>query len=106
MILWSFSYEIITLIYGVKFLPSIDILGVLSWAILLFFLNFLLSNMLIASGLEKVNTWNLVGVTALNIILNLVLIPLYGGIGSAWATLFCEIVLIVMLSLQVRKLLE
>lgn len=106
LILWSFSYEIITLIYGDKFLPSIDILDVLSWAILLFFLNFLLSNMLIASGLEKVNTWNLVGATVLNIILNLFLIPLYGGIGSAWATLFCEIVLIVMLSLQVRKLLE
>jgi O-antigen/teichoic acid export membrane protein len=103
---WSFSYEIITLIYGDKFLPSIDILDILSWAILLFFVNFLLSNMLIASGLERINTWNLVGATVLNIILNLALIPLYGGIGSAWATLFCEIVLIVMLSLQVRKSFE
>ena len=104
--LWNFSYEIITLIYGDKFLPSIDVLKIISWAILLFFVNFLLSNMLIASGLERINTWNLVGVTVLNIILNLVLIPLYGGIGSAWATLFCETVLIVALSLQVRKSLE
>jgi O-antigen/teichoic acid export membrane protein len=104
--LWSFSYEIITLIYGDKFLPSIDVLDILSWAILLFFVNFLLSNILIASGMERINTWNLLGATVLNVILNLALIPLYGGIGSAWATLFCEIVLIAALSLQIRKSFE
>ena len=104
LVLWGFSHGIITLIYGDKFLPSINVLDILSWAILLFFINFLLSNVLIASGREMINTWNLVGATALNIILNLALIPSYGAIGAAWATLFCEIMLIVVLSLQSRKL--
>ena len=102
--LWGFSHRIITFMYGDKFLPSISVLDILSGVILLFFINFLLSNILIISGWERINTWNLVGATALNAILNLTLIPLYGAIGAAWATLFCEVGLIALLSLQVQKL--
>ena len=101
--LWVFSQGIITLMYGDTFFPSISVLDILSGVILLFFINFLLSNILIISGRERVNTWNLVGATVLNVILNLALIPLYGAIGAAWATLFCEVGLIALLSLQVRK---
>jgi O-antigen/teichoic acid export membrane protein len=104
--LWVFSHGIITFMYGDQFLPSIYVLDILSGAILLFFINFLLSNTLIISGREKINTWILVGATVLNIILNLVLIPIYGALGAACATLFCEVGLIAALSLQVQKVLE
>jgi O-antigen/teichoic acid export membrane protein len=104
--LWVFSHEIITLMYGGKFLPSLAVLDILSGVILLFFINFLLSNILIISGRERINTWNLAGATVLNVILNLALIPLYGAIGAAWASLFCEAGLIAVLSLQVQKLLK
>ena len=104
--LWGFSHGIISFIYGDQFLPSIKVLDILSWAILLFFINFLFSSILIASGRESVNTWGLVGATVLNIILNLALIPLYGAIGAGWATLFCEIGLLVALSLQIQKSFE
>ncbi len=103
LVLWSFSHEVIRTMYGNKFLPSADILEILSWAILLFFINFLLSNLLIASGRERINAWNLIVATVLNISLNLIWIPRYEAIGAAWATLFCEAGLIVALSLQVRK---
>lgn len=106
LVLWSFSHEVIRTIYGNKFLPSADILEVLSWAILLFFVNFLLSNLLIASGREKINAWNLIGATVLNLSLNLIWIPKYGAIGSAWATLLCEVGLIAALILQVRKVIK
>ena len=92
--------------YGDQFLPSIEVLDILSGVILLFFINFLLSNILIISGRERINTWNLAGATVLNVILNLALIPLYGAIGAAWASLFCEAGLIAVLSLQVQKLLK
>jgi O-antigen/teichoic acid export membrane protein len=101
--LWVFSQGIIILMYGDTFLPSISVLDILSGVVLLFFINFLLSNILIISGRERINTWNLVGATVLNVTLNLALIPLYGAIGAAWATLFCEVWLIVVLSLQVQK---
>lgn len=106
LVLWGFSPEFIMMIYGDKFFPSVDVLEILSWAILLFFINFLLSHVLITSGREKVNSWSLVVATVLNIILNLVWIPQYGAIGAAWATLFCEVALIAMLCLQVQKTFE
>jgi O-antigen/teichoic acid export membrane protein len=106
LVLWGFSHEVIRAIYGDKFLLSADILDILSWAILLFFLNFLLSSLLIASGREKINAWNLVGATVLNIVLNLTWIPRYEAIGAAWATLLCEIMLIVALSIQARKIFD
>ena len=105
-VLWGFSHEIIVLIYGEKFLPSIEVLNILSLAVLLFFVNFLLSNVLIISDREMINTWNMMGVTVLNIILNLVWIPQYGAVGAAWATLFCEVALIVALSFQAYKILR
>ncbi len=77
LVLWGFSHRIITLMYGDKFFPSIDVLDILSGAVFLFVISFLLSNVLIASGRERINTWNLVGATVLNVILNLALIPLY-----------------------------
>ncbi|MBT5762798.1 MAG: hypothetical protein HOI59_02940, partial [Nitrospina sp.] len=103
LVLWGFSSEIITIVFGDEFSPSIAVLNILSGAIFLFFLNFLLSNLLISSGREIINTWNLVGATILNIILNLILIPQYGAIGAAWSTLFCEGALILVLGIEVQK---
>ena len=101
---FSFSNEIIGLIYGNGFLFSVKVLDVLAMAISLSFLIFLLSNILIVSGREMTNTWILVGATILNIALNLVWIPVHGAIGAAWATVICEIVLIGVLGFQFRKL--
>jgi len=101
--LWFFSDQIITLIYGEQFIPSVIVLSILSAGVFLFFMNFLLSNTLITSGREKTNTWNLVIATILNVLLNLALIPKYGAEGAAWATVFCEGALVAAMSLQVRK---
>ena len=103
LLLWGFSHEIIHMIYGDKFNPSGEVLGVLAIAVFLFFINFLLSNVLITSGRERVNTWNLLAATVLNIALNMIWIPQYGMMGAAWATVLCEVVLVAALSLEVRK---
>jgi O-antigen/teichoic acid export membrane protein len=103
LVFFSFSNEIIGLIYGNDFLFSVKILEILAIAIALSFLIFLLSNILIVSGREMTNTWNLVGATAFNIALNFVWIPMHGALGAAWATVFCEMVLILVLGFQSRK---
>ena len=56
LVLWGFSREIILLIYGDNFLPSIAMLNILSWAVFLFFIHFfnsenVLSKMYSASSL-------------------------------------------------------
>ena len=104
LVFYSFSNEIIGLIYGNGFLFSVKVLDVLVIAISLSFLIFLLSNILIVSGREITNTWSLVGATILNVVLNLAWIPMHGAIGAAWATVVCEIVLIGVLGFQSRKL--
>jgi stage V sporulation protein B len=104
LVFYSFSNEIIGLIYGNGFLFSVKVLDVLAIAISLSFLIFLLSNILIVSGREITNTWSLVGATILNVVLNLAWIPVHGAIGAAWATVVCEIVLIGVLGFQSRKL--
>jgi O-antigen/teichoic acid export membrane protein len=104
LVFFSFSNEIIGLIYGNGFLFSVKVLDVLAIAISLSFLIFLLSNILIVSGLEMTNAWSLVGATILNIALNFAWIPVHGAIGAAWATVVCEIVLIGVLGFRSRKL--
>ena len=106
LVLWSFSREIIRMIYGDKFFPSANILDILAVATLFFFISFLLSHVLIAIGREKIDTWYLAGAAVLNITLNFAWIPQYGAIGAAWATLLCEIVLVAMLSFQIQKSFE
>ena len=103
LVFFGFSNEIIGLIYGDNFLFSVKILEILAIAIALSFLIFLLSNILIVSGWEMTNTWSLIGATIFNIALNLAWIPEHGAIGAAWATVVCEIALIVILGLQSRK---
>jgi O-antigen/teichoic acid export membrane protein len=103
LVFFSFSNEIIGLIYGNDFLFSVKILEILAIAIALSFLIFLLSNILIVSGREMTNTWSLVGATALNVTLNLAWIPVHGAVGAAWATVVCEMALIMVLGVQSRK---
>jgi O-antigen/teichoic acid export membrane protein len=104
LVFFSFSNEIVGLIYGEAFLFSVEILEILAISIPLSFLIFLLSNTLIVAGQEMTNAWSLVGATVINIFLNLAWIPVHGALGAAWATVICEIVLIGVLGFQSRKL--
>ncbi len=103
---FNFSFEIIDLMYGNDFLFSAEVLKILATAMALSFLIFLLSNVLIVSGQEKTNTWVLVGATLLNIFLNLIWIPPHGAIGAAWSTVFCEMLLVIVLYFQSWKILK
>ena len=104
--IFYYSFEIVDLIYGDYFLRSSEILKILAIAIVLSFLIFLLSNILIILGQEHKNARFLVGATLLNLILNLIWIPKHGAIGAAWSTVFCEIALIIVLCFQTEKILK
>ena len=82
--------EIIALIYGSKFLPSAMALEILIWAEFFIFIDVLLSQMLFSINKENITMINAGLGAALNIGLNLVLIPRLGIEGSALATLATE----------------
>jgi stage V sporulation protein B len=89
MILFTqFPTEIITFLFGVNYIESSNLLIILSIA--LFFTLFQGCNYQVLAGLSKIKQRNYLlyigGI--LNIILNIILIKLYGVIGAAYSTLF------------------
>jgi len=87
VIVSSISYWIITLLYGNEFIESADILSIHIWTGVFVFHVSLRSRVLISDNLQRYSMlFMLVGVV-INIICNILLIPQYGGVGAAYASL-------------------
>jgi O-antigen/teichoic acid export membrane protein len=82
-----FSDQIILLLFGNEFLPAAPVLTIYIWAGVAVFLGVASSQYLINENLTKLSFFRTLFGMILNVILNLVLIPIYGIIGSAVATL-------------------
>jgi O-antigen/teichoic acid export membrane protein len=95
--------EIVTMIYGAKFLPSVAALDILIWAEFFVFLDVLLGQMLLSINKEKITMINAGVGAALNIGLNLILIPRLGIEGSALATLATEFYFFVMSFVMLQR---
>jgi len=94
LILWLAADPIILLLYGERFADCAPILRALAPCVLLTFVNFLLTHMLVALGLVRQQMVISLGLIGLNIGLNLWWIPLWGGVGAAWATAVTELALL------------
>lgn len=82
-----FSQQIIVLFYGKQFLSSSPVLSLLIWAEIFVFMGVVNNAILVAAHKQIVDPL-FTGVSALiNIVLNFLLIPHYGFIGAAIATL-------------------
>lgn len=82
-----FSGDIINILFGSEFSSASPVLTIYIWAGVAVFLGVASSQYLINENLTKLSfVRNLVGMV-LNIVLNFILIPIYGLIGSAVATL-------------------
>ncbi|HWQ20818.1 MAG TPA: flippase, partial [Methanotrichaceae archaeon] len=82
--------NIIGLIYGPGFLPAVGPLSILIWAEFLVFMDVLLGQMLLSINRER---WSMASAgigSALNILLNIILIPRVGMVGAALATFSTE----------------
>jgi O-antigen/teichoic acid export membrane protein len=89
-LLFLFSGKIIPLIFGEKFSKSIPSMQILSWTIVFLFPTHLLSNTLHAVKQHKMFALIAGGGAVFNIILNLILIPIFSLMGAAIATLLTE----------------
>lgn len=82
-----FSSDIIKILYGSRFLPSAPILTIYIWAGVAVFLGVASSQYLVTENFTKISFFRTaIGMVA-NVVLNILLIPNYGIIGSAFATL-------------------
>ena len=100
----SFSSKIM-LVFGAEYISSSSILIVLTIAT--FFQTVLggAGPILSMSGYTRIVFWNSLVAFMLNIILNIILIPKYGIMGAAWATLISLLVIGVLRIIEVKKIL-
>jgi O-antigen/teichoic acid export membrane protein len=88
--------RLITLVFGVKYAAAGGLFTVLVWALVPMFLHFGLTFVLIASNRQKVFIFESVIYLAVSVSANLMLIPRYGIMGSAYAALLSESTLLAM----------
>jgi O-antigen/teichoic acid export membrane protein len=81
------------LLFGEEFLPAADVVGFIALTMLPVGLNFVMGTLVAASGRQGRANVLIVGVTALNLALNAVLIPRWGVHGAAFTTLATELLL-------------
>lgn len=86
-LMWLFSEYLVNIIYGEQYQGAAEILQVHVWAIFFVYLGCVQGIYWVAEGLHKVFLYQTLLSAILNIVLNLYLIPVYSGLGAAWATL-------------------
>ncbi|MGH2396978.1 MAG: polysaccharide biosynthesis C-terminal domain-containing protein, partial [bacterium] len=92
--LWAFREALIRLLYGPGFGPAVPVLSVLAFAVPLDFLVALKGTSYIARRQERLAFFCVAGAALANVLANLILIPTYGIIGSAWATVGAYVILL------------
>jgi PST family polysaccharide transporter len=92
VLIYFFSGPVIMLLFGSKFLPSVGVLEMYIWSVVFIYGGVAINQLLVIEEGQKVILYKtLIGV-CLNIVLNVVLIPQYGAMGAAVATLATQFV--------------
>lgn len=86
ILIFLFSTKIM-LLFGADFIQSSEALIILAIGTSIFAIFGVSSTALVVSGYQKLNLINALSATIINICLNIILIPKYGIMGAAWATL-------------------
>jgi len=105
-ILWVIIPYFLPLIFGGKFIPSVDVVRAMLPGIVIFVLPRILNSRFAGIGQPKVLIAIFVPALIINILLNLLWIPYFGGVGAAWASnvsyAFGAITLLIVYSVQMQ----
>jgi len=87
IVITLFASQIVILLYGEKFISASPVLQIYIWSAVATFLGVASSQFLVAENLTKISFYRTLIGMIINVILNFILIPRVGIIGSAIATL-------------------
>ncbi|PXF61270.1 MAG: flippase [Candidatus Methanogaster sp.] len=96
--------RIILLIFGAEYVPSVIVLQILIWVIVLIFARTAFERVLEAANRQIIVTEVFGGCALLNVILNVILIPKYSYIGAAIATLITDFAVFVLIFIWSLKI--
>ncbi|MEZ4836792.1 MAG: polysaccharide biosynthesis C-terminal domain-containing protein, partial [Caldilineaceae bacterium] len=88
------AHEIIPLLFSDDYLPAIPALRIVIWVVPLMFTSEFLGYVVIINGQEKRAARSVFISTSVNVMLNLIVVPMYGFIGAAVMTCVTEMVLV------------
>jgi O-antigen/teichoic acid export membrane protein len=90
-------------LFGEEFLPAVVPLRWLMPAALALSVNSLAMNYLASTGMPAITVYSPAVAAVLNIAANLWLVPLYGGIGAAWASLASYLVMLALSTIYLAR---
>jgi len=103
VLFWLGADQIINLVYGKAYLSAVIVMQIMSFIIIIRFFTYSSAESITAINKQKIRA-TIEGITAgLNVVLNLILIPLYSYTGSAIATLISELVLGVLFYIYIEN---
>lgn len=110
LVLFLFASSIIQIISTEAYIhttvmgyTAVDAMRIVVWIFLVYFISSLYTYALIARGEQKQMMYINAVVAVLNIIGNLIFIPMYSFIGSAWVTLVTQVFLLILTWWYVKK---
>ncbi|MGM9670806.1 MAG: flippase [Oscillospiraceae bacterium] len=98
------AHPLIRLLYGASYLPAVRPLQIIVWYTAFSYLGVARNAWIVCENLQKYLKYLYMGAAAINIALNLVLIPLWGASGAAGASLITQISTTVFLPAVIRPL--
>jgi PST family polysaccharide transporter len=98
-----FGRYAILLLFGTKYLPAAHILSVLIWSGPFVFMGCISNTQLIHENWTQLVLWRSVAGAIVNVGLNVLLIPHFGAMGSAFATLIAQCATAYLMELFTRK---
>jgi PST family polysaccharide transporter len=98
-----FGRYAILLLFGTKYLPAAHILSVLIWSGPFVFIGCISNTQLIHENWTQLILWRSIAGAIVNVGLNLLLIPNYGAMGSAFATLIAYGITAYLMEIFTRK---
>lgn len=85
-----YSTTIMTFLYGDEFAPAGGVLAIHAWSLIFIFLGLVGNSWLINEDLQRFSLYHTILGMIINIILNLIIIPIYGIMGAAFTTLVSQ----------------
>jgi O-antigen/teichoic acid export membrane protein len=83
--------RLVELLYGAAYSEAAQVLQVQTWAGITVAMSYVHGKWLLAEGLQRLGLYYTLVGCAVNLSLNALLIPQYGAVGAAWATLAAQI---------------
>ncbi len=106
LLITLFAKPIIQLFFGKEYLAGTLTLQISIWSIMIFLVGLILYDTLIVAGKQKELLWSVLASTLLNAIFNIILIPVWGMVGAAIATVIAQAVQLLFNAYLLRKIIS